>query len=139
MAELYLKTQWTFHGFSLRVNSACFVQVNRLLLSKTYKKPSGELIFGRGETTFSWEKMTLSWGQTTLSWGKTTLSWGETTWGETDLGRSDRNSLVLSSNVFHNRLTLAQKVRRPEKKQKRGINKLLFVDALVLCLCLSLT
>ena len=48
------------------------------MLSKTYKKPSGELIFGQGETT--------------LSWGETTLSWGEMTWGETDLGRNNPNS-----------------------------------------------
>ena len=40
-------------AFTCRVNSACFVQLNRLLLSKTYKKPSGELIFGRGETSLS--------------------------------------------------------------------------------------
>ena len=51
--------------FTYRVNSACFVQVNRLLLSKKYKKLSGELTFGRGETT-------LSWGETTLSWGEMT-------------------------------------------------------------------
>ena len=74
-------------AFTCRVNSACFVQVNRLFLSTTYKKPLGELIFGRGETTFSWGETTFSWGETTLSWGETTLSWGET-----DLGRNDRNS-----------------------------------------------
>ena len=67
MAELYLKTQRTFHGFSLRVNSACFVQVNRLLLSKTYKKPSGELIFGQGETTFSWGETTVILNISSLS------------------------------------------------------------------------
>ena len=55
------------------------------MLSKSYEKTSGELTFSRGETT-------LSWGETTLSWGETTSSWGETTWGETDLGRNDRNS-----------------------------------------------
>ena len=53
-------------AFTYTVNSSCFVQVNPLLLSKTYKKPSGELTFGRGETTSSW--------------------------GETDLGQNDRNS-----------------------------------------------
>ena len=70
---------WKLSGpstaFTYRVNSACFVQVNRLLLSKTYKK----LIFGQGEPTVSWGETTFSWGETTLSWGETTLSWGETT------------------------------------------------------------
>jgi len=38
------------------------------------------------------KQTTLSWGKTTFSWGETSPSWGETTWGETDLGRNDRNS-----------------------------------------------
>jgi len=48
--------------------------------------------FGRGKTTLSWGETTLSWGETTVSWGETTLNWGEMTWGETDLGRNDRNN-----------------------------------------------
>ena len=62
------------------------------MLSKSYEKTSGELTFSRGETTLSWGETTSSWGETTSSWGETTSSWGETTWGETDLGRNDRNS-----------------------------------------------
>ena len=50
------------------------------------KKTSGELTFSRGETT--------------SSWGETTLSWGETTWGETDLGRNDRNSEPLGTGHY---------------------------------------
>jgi len=52
----------------------------------------GETTLSWGETTLSWGETTPSWGETTLSWGETTPSWGETTWGETDLGRNDRNS-----------------------------------------------
>ena len=33
-------------------------------------------------------------GRNDLGWGETTLSWGKTTWGETDLERNDRNSLL---------------------------------------------
>jgi len=52
--------------------------------------------FGQGETTLSWGETTqLSWGETTLSWGETTPGWGKTTWGETDLGRNDHNSVAL--------------------------------------------
>jgi len=47
------------------LNSACFGQVNHLLLSKSFERTSGEM----------------------------TLSWSETTWGETDLGRNDCNSV----------------------------------------------
>ena len=47
--------QWVFYLWS---NSACFVYVNCLLLSKTYKKASGELTFGQGETTLSRAEMT---------------------------------------------------------------------------------
>ena len=34
------------------LNSVCFVQVNHLLLSKSYEKSADQLTFGRGEPTF---------------------------------------------------------------------------------------
>jgi len=74
------------------LNSVCFVQVNHLLLSKSYEKTSGELTFGRGESNFSWGESNFSWGETTLSWGERTLSWGETDLGRNGLGRTDRKS-----------------------------------------------
>ena len=39
-------------AFIYRVNSACFVQVNRLLLSKTYKKNFGGTNFWSGRNDF---------------------------------------------------------------------------------------
>ena len=73
MADCISKLSRPSKAFTCRVNSTCFVQVNRVLLFlKRIKKTLGELTFG--------------WGKTTLSWGEMTFSWCGTTWGETDLG-----------------------------------------------------
>ena len=95
----------------------------------------GDLTFGRGETTLSWGETTSSWGETTSSWGETTLSWGEKTWGETDLGRNDRNSSTLRRRNLKNvplklnssnkpsqaayKILITKKCTRPEKSQKK--------------------